>query len=132
MQTQLILAALLGGLISAAVQILIDKTMLTPSRILVGLVTLGTLLYAIGVYEPLFDIFGCGISIPLVGFGASIARGVTEAVDEIGALGILTGGLSATSAGITLALLLGLLFSLITKGKRRSIPNKRRRTSEQL
>lgn len=120
----------MGGLISAAVQILIDKTMLTPARILVGLVALGTLLFAIGLYEPLFDIFGCGISVPLIGFGASIARGVREAIDEIGALGILTGGLSATSAGITLALLLGLAASLLTRGKRRSIPKKRSKASQ--
>ena len=126
----ILLAALMGGVICAIVQVLIDKTMLTPARILVGLVTLGTFLYAIGVYEPLFEIFGCGISVPLIGFGASIARGVKEAVEEAGALGILTGGLTATSAGITLALLLGLVASLLTKGKRRSIPRKRSRASQ--
>ena len=120
----------MGGVICAIVQVLIDKTMLTPARILVGLVTLGTFLYAIGVYEPLFEIFGCGISVPLIGFGASIARGVKEAVEESGALGILTGGLTATSAGITLALLLGLVASLLTKGKRRSIPRKRSGASQ--
>ena len=124
----ILLAALMGGIICAIVQVLIDKTMLTPARILVGLVTFGTFLYAIGVYEPLFKIFGCGISVPLIGFGASIGRGVKEAIDEIGALGILTGGLSATSAGITLALLLGLAASLLTKGKRRGIPRRSRRS----
>lgn len=120
----ILLAALMGGIICAVVQVLIDKTMLTPARILVGLVTFGVFLYAIGVYEPLFDIFGCGISVPLLGFGASIAKGVKEAVDTVGALGILTGGLSSTSAGITLALLLGLVASLLTRGKRRSIPRR--------
>lgn len=126
----ILLAALMGGIICAVVQVLIDKTMLTPARILVGLVTFGVFLYAIGVYEPLFDIFGCGISVPLLGFGASIARGVKEAVDTVGALGILTGGLSSTSAGITLALLLGLVASLLTRGKRRSIPRRRSRASQ--
>ena len=130
MMNNILLAALVGGVICAIVQVLIDKTMLTPARILVGLVTFGTFLYAIGVYEPLFEIFGCGISVPLIGFGASIARGVKEAVEESGALGILTGGLTATSAGITLALLLGLVASLLTKGKRRSIPRKRSGASQ--
>ena len=123
MVTNVILAFLLGGLICAAVQIFIDKTMLTPARILVTLVCTGVLLYGIGAYEPLYDIFGCGISVPLIGFGASVARGVKEAVDSTGAMGILTGGLTATSAGITLALLLGLVFSVFGRGRRRSIPN---------
>ena len=118
----IMLAFLLGGAICAVVQIFIDKTMLTPARILVSLVSVGVLLYAVGAYEPLFDIFGCGISLPLLGFGAAIARGVREAVDASGALGILTGGLSATSAGITLALLLGLAASLVGRGRRRNIP----------
>ena len=124
MLTDISLAFLIGGAICALVQIFIDKTMLTPARILVTLVCLGVLLYATGVYEPLFEIFGCGVSVPLIGFGATIARGVREAIDSTGAIGILTGGLTSTSAGITLALLLGLLFSLIGHGKRRSIPEK--------
>lgn len=125
MLNNIILAALMGGAICAVVQIFIDKTMLTPARILVGLVSVGVLLYAVGVYEPLFKIFGSGLSVPLLGFGATIARGVREAIDKDGAIGILTGGLTATSAGITLALILGLLASLITRGKRRSIPPRR-------
>ena len=124
MLTDISLAFLIGGAICALVQIFIDKTMLTPARILVTLVCLGVLLYATGVYEPLFEIFGCGVSVPLIGFGATIARGVREAIDSTGAIGILTGGLTASSAGITLALLLGLLFSLIGHGTRRSIPEK--------
>ena len=124
MLTDIALAFLIGGAICALVQIFIDKTMLTPARILVTLVCLGVLLYATGVYEPLFEIFGCGVSVPLIGFGATIARGVREAIDSTGAIGILTGGLTASSAGITLALLLGLLFSLIGHGTRRSIPEK--------
>lgn len=123
MITNIMLAFLMGGLICAAVQVFIDKTMLTPARILVTLVCVGVLLYGVGAYEPLFDIFGCGISVPLIGFGASVARGVKEAIDTSGAIGILTGGLTATSAGITLALLLGLVFSVVGRGKRRSIPN---------
>ena len=118
------LAFLFGGAVCAAVQILIDKTMFTPARILVSLVCLGVLVYGIGLYEPLFDIFGCGISVPLLGFGATVARGIKEAVDTDGIMGILTGGLSASSAGITLTLLLGLVFSVIGHGKRRKIPKK--------
>ena len=123
MITNILLAFLMGGAICSIVQIFIDKTMLTPARILVTLVCVGVLLYGVGVYEPLFEIFGCGISVPLIGFGATVARGVKEAIDSTGALGILTGGLTATSAGITLALLLGLIFSVIGHGKRRSIPD---------
>ena len=115
--SNILLAALMGGIISAIVQVLIDKTMLTPARILVGLVTFGTFLYAIGVYEPLFKIFGCGISVPLIGFGATIARGVKEAVDQVGPLGILSGGLSASAVGITASLILGLIISALVKSK---------------
>lgn len=120
--TNIILAALFGGLVCAVVQIFIDKTKLTPARILVSLASLGVLLFAIGAYEPLYEIFGCGISLPLTGFGASVARGVREAIDKDGAIGILTGGLTATSAGITLALLLGLIASAVrrTRAKRMS------------
>ena len=125
MITDIVLAFLLGGSICAIVQIFIDKTMLTPARILVSLVCVGVLLYGVGAYEPLFEIFGCGISVPLIGFGASVARGVKEAVDSSGMIGILTGGLTATSAGITLTLLLGVIFSVIGRGKRRSIPRSR-------
>ncbi len=120
--TKIILAAIFGGLVCAVVQIFIDKTKLTPARILVSLASLGVLLFAVGAYEPLYEIFGCGISLPLTGFGASVARGVREAIDKDGAIGILTGGLTATSAGVTLALLLGLIASAVrrTKAKRLS------------
>ena len=77
---KLVLAFLAGGLISAIVQVFIDKTALTPARILVSLVVSGVFLYAVGVYEPLRDIFGAGVSTPLLGFGAAIARGVKEAI----------------------------------------------------
>lgn len=113
----LLLAAVLGGGICAAVQVILDLTKLTPARILVALVCVGALIYATGLYEPLFSIFGEGIALPLCGFGASIARGVREAVDKDGIIGILSGGLSATAAGISLALLLGLIISLICRGR---------------
>ena len=115
--SDILLAFLAGGFICVLAQILIDKTSFTPARILVGTVCLGVFLFAIGIYEPLFDIFGCGISVPLIGFGAVIGKGVKEAVDSFGALGILSGGLTASSVGITTALLLAVLTSLITKGR---------------
>ena len=107
------LTFLMGGTICVLVQLLIDLTRLTPARILVLLVSLGVLLYGVGVYEPLYGIFGAGVSVPLIGFGANIARGVREAVDAEGVMGILTGGLTASAGGITAALILGLLASLI-------------------
>lgn len=113
----LILAFIGGGILSLIAQLLIDLTALTPARILVGYVSVGVLLYAIGVYEPLFKIFGAGVSTPLIGFGAAIGRGVKEAVDESGILGAFSGGLGATAAGITVALIAGLVASVITRGK---------------
>ncbi len=113
--TDLILAALSGGLICAVVQIFIDKTALTPARVLTSLVVLGVVLYGAGIYEYLFSVFGCGVSVPLLGFGATIARGVREAIEADGLIGILTGGLTASSAGITAALVLGLIFSVISR-----------------
>ncbi len=123
--TDILLAALAGGVICAAVQIFIDKTALTPARVLTALVVLGVVLYGAGVYEYLFNIFGCGVSVPLIGFGATIAKGVKEAVDGTGLLGILTGGLTATSAGITAALILGLIFSAISKSHPKRMTKKR-------
>lgn len=106
-----------GGLICVIAQLLIDLTRLTPARILVCYVSFGVLLYSVGFYDPLFKIFGCGVSVPLIGFGAAIGRGVKEAVEKDGLLGIFSGGLSATAIGITVALFSALIFSLITKGK---------------
>ena len=117
MYTSLILTFVAGGAICVIAQLLIDLTKLTPARILVSYVVSGVILYGIGVYEPLFDVFGCGVSVPLIGFGAAIGRGVKEAIEKDGAIGILTGGLTATAAGITAALVLGLAFSMISKGK---------------
>lgn len=98
-------------------QILIDKTNITPARILVLYVSLGVFLYATGIYEPLFNIFGEGVSLPLIGFGAGIGRGVKEAILKDGAIGILSGGLTATSAGITAAIFMGILITLFSRGK---------------
>lgn len=112
---QLFFSFLGGGILCVIAQLLIDKTRLTPARILVIYVSVGVLLYATGVYEPLFDIFGAGVSVPLIGFGANIAGGVREAIQKDGAIGILTGGLTASSAGISAALLVGFLSSLLFK-----------------
>ena len=117
MYTSLILTFVSGGIICVIAQLLIDLTKLTPARILVAYVSSGILMYALGIYTPLFETFGCGVSVPLIGFGASIAKGVREAIEKEGAMGILSGGLSATASGITVALFLGLIFSLFVKGK---------------
>ena len=114
---ELLLAFLFGGILCVPAQILIDKTKLTPARILVCYVSLGVLLYAVGIYEPLFEIFSTGISVPLIGFGANIGRGVKAAVESEGLLGALSGGLSSSSVGIASALILGLIFSLFFKSK---------------
>lgn len=109
-----------GGLLCLIGQILIDKTKLTPARILVSYVVAGVILSAVGLYAPFADFAGAGASVPLTGFGHTLAKGVREAVDEKGALGILLGGLKATAAGITAAIVGGLLASLIFKAKDKS------------
>ena len=116
----MILAFVGGGVLCVIAQLLIDLTKLTPARILVLYVSLGVLLYAVGVFEPMKEIFGAGVTLPLIGFGANIAKGVREAVDKEGIFGALTGGLTSSAAGITVALLSGLLASLFfnTKSKR--------------
>jgi len=115
--TDIILASIMGGALCLIAQLLIDLTKLTPARILVLYVCSGVLIYAIGLYDILFPIFGMGISVPLVGFGATIGRGVREAILTDGAIGILSGGMSAAAAGITLALIMGLISALIFKPK---------------
>ena len=110
-------AFLVGGALCLIAQVLIDKTKLTPARILVSYVVAGVFLGAIGVYEPLVDFAGAGATVPLTGFGYNIAKGVKEAVQEQGFLGILTGGLKSTSSGITAAILAGLIASLLFKAK---------------
>lgn len=113
-------AFLVGGLLCLTGQILIDKTKLTPARILVSYVVIGVFLGAIGVYKPLVDFAGAGASVPLTGFGNTLATGVKEAVDSDGFLGIFIGGLKASSGGITVAIVAGLLASLIFKAKDKS------------
>ncbi len=108
-------AFLVGGLICAIGQILIDKTKLTPARILVTYVVLGVILTAVGLYEPLVNFAGAGATVPLTGFGYSLAKGVQEAVTENGLIGALMGGLTATAGGITAAMTFGLIASLVTK-----------------
>ena len=106
-------AFLVGGLFCAVGQVLIDKTKLTPARILVGYVVAGVLLSALGLYQPLVEFAGAGATVPLTGFGHLLATGVQKAVAEKGILGALTGGLTASAAGITAAMIFGLLVALI-------------------
>jgi stage V sporulation protein AE len=113
-------AFFVGGAFCALAQILIDKTKLTPARILVSYVVCGVALGAVGLYKPLFDYAGAGASLPISGFGYLISKGVREAIDRDGFMGILTGGLTATAGGITAALFFGLVASLIFKSKPRN------------
>ena len=110
-------AFLVGGVLCLIGQLLIDKTRLTPARILVSYVVAGVLLGALGLYDKLVDFAGAGATVPLTGFGNTLAKGVREAVDEKGALGILTGGLTATAGGIAAAVVFGWLAGLIFKTK---------------
>lgn len=113
-------AFLIGGLLCLIGQILIDKTKLTPARILVCYVVAGVILGGIGVYRYLADFAGAGATVPLTGFGYNLAKGVKEAIAEDGFLGIFTGGLKASAGGITAAIIAGLLGSLIFKAKDKS------------
>ncbi|MBQ6815285.1 MAG: stage V sporulation protein AE [Lachnospiraceae bacterium] len=110
-------AFLIGGLICAIVQIFIDKTKLLPGRIMVGLVVLGTILGALGIYEPFIDWAGAGASVPLLGFGNTLFKGVKEAVDESGIIGLFMGGFKASAVGISAALILSYVSSLIFDSK---------------
>ena len=117
MLLKLLLAFLVGGFLCSIAQRLIDKTSLTPAKILVLYVVFGVFIGAIGIYEPIFKIAGAGISLPLIGFGGSVAKGVKEAVDSGGLMGVIKGPMTSMSAGVTLALLLGFVFSLFSKSK---------------
>lgn len=110
-------AFIIGGIFCAIGQILIDKTKLTPARILVSYVVIGVILGALGLYKPIVDFAGAGAMVPLTGFGNSLAKGVKESIQEDGMIGILTGGLKTTAGGITAAITAGLLMSLIFKAK---------------
>ena len=113
-------AFLIGGGICLIGQILIDKTKLTPARILVSFVIIGVFLSALGLYEPFLKFAGAGAGVPLTGFGHLIAKGVRKAVDEKGFLGIFTGGLTSTAGGITAAIAAGLVASILFKPKDKS------------
>lgn len=113
-------AFLVGGILCLIGQILIDKTKLTPARILVSYVVLGVLLSAIGIYKPLEEFAGAGATVPLTGFGHNLAKGVKKAVSEDGFLGIFTGGLKASSGGIAAAVVSGLIVSILFKAKDKS------------
>lgn len=104
-----------GGLICLIGQILIDKTKMTPARILVLYVTLGVVLTALGIYQPIVDYAGAGATVPLLGFGYTMAEGIKLAVENNGLLGALTGGVTAAAAGITAAIAFGYLAALISK-----------------
>lgn len=106
-------AFVVGGLFCVVGQVLIDRTKLTPARILVGFVVAGVALSAFGLYQPVVDFAGAGATVPLTGFGHLLAQGVREAVAERGLLGVLTGGLTASSAGIAASVFFGLLAALI-------------------
>ena len=110
-------AFIVGGIICTAAQLLIDFTKMTPARILVLYVTAGVALTAVGIYSPLVEFAGAGATVPLTGFGYSLAKGVEEAVGKTGLLGALTGGLTTASGGITAVIVLGLLAAMIFKGK---------------
>ena len=108
---------IIGGFICVVGQILIDKTKLTPAKILVSFVTLGTILGGLGIYKYLVDFAGCGATVPLLGFGNNLAKGAIEAVKQDGILGAFTGGLKASSGGIAAAVFFGYIASLISKPK---------------
>jgi len=110
-------AFVVSGILCAIAQVLIDRTKLTPARILVMYVCAGVLLTALGIYQPLVDLAGSGATTPLTGFGYTLAKGVEKAVAEQGLFGALTGGLTATAAGITAALGFGFITALIFNGK---------------
>ncbi len=112
---QYIYAFLIGGILCVIAQILIDKTKLTPARILVIYVTSGVILTALGLYEPLVNFAGAGATVPLTGFGYSLAKGIEESVSKDGLLGAFSGGLTACSAGIAAAVFFGFIMALIKK-----------------
>ncbi len=117
----LLFAFLVGGLFCVAAQLLIDFTKLTPARILVLYVVTGVFLGAVGLFDPLREFAGAGVTVPLIGFGGAIASGVREAVDKTGLLGALTGPLTAAAAGTTAALVFGYLCAVLFRGKPKTL-----------
>ena len=118
--TDYIWAFVIGGALCVVAQILIDKTSLTPARILVLYVVVGVALGAFGLYRPIVDLAGAGATTPLTGFGYLISKGVKKAVDERGLLGALTGAFTASAAGISAALVFGYIAALVSRGKPKS------------
>ena len=116
----LVKAFLVGGALCAAGQILIDKTKLTPARIMVLFVTAGVVLGALGLYGPLAEFAGCGATVPLTGFGWALSEGVRKAVAEEGFFGVFTGGLTAGAAGTAAAIFFGTLAALVAKPRDRA------------
>lgn len=110
-------AFLVGGAICLVGQLLIDKTKLTPARILTGYVVTGVVVSALSLYQPIVDFAGAGATVPLCGFGHLMAQGVKTAVDQHGLMGVLSGGLIAGATGITAAIVFGLIASLLSKSK---------------
>ena len=113
-------AFVFGGLLCVIGQILVDKTKLTPARILVSYVVVGVILGAVGIYKPFAEFAGAGATVPLTGFGYNLAKGVKDAIDKDGFLGIFTGGLKSAAGGITAAVFAGLLASFLFKAKDKS------------
>ncbi len=118
--TDCLKAFLVGGLLCLIGQVLIDKTKLTPGRILTGFVVAGVFLTAVGVYDPLVKWAGAGAAVPLTGFGYSLAMGVKKGIQEDGVIGIITGGVTATSGGITAAIVFGYIAALLSKPRDKS------------
>ncbi len=114
---QLLYAFLVGGILCVIGQILIDKTKLTPARILVAYVTVGVILGGLGIYQSLVDFAGAGATVPLTGFGYNLAKGAKEAVDQYGLIGAFIGGTKASAGGIAAAIFFGYIASLIAKPK---------------
>ena len=117
---QLLKCFITGGLICIIGQILIDKTKLTPARVLVIFVTTGVILGGIGIYEKLVDFAGCGATVPLTGFGYNLAKGVMSEIKETGLIGAFSGGVKASAAGIAAAIFFGYIASIIAKPKIKS------------
>ncbi len=111
------LAFVFGGGLCVIGQLFIDYTKLTPAKILVGYVTVGVILGGIGIYKPLVEIFGCGATVPLTGFGYNLAKGVKDAISSDGLIGIISGGITGAAAGITAAMVSGFIIALISKPK---------------
>ena len=120
MNMEYLITFVCGGFLCLIGQLLIDKTKLTPARILVGYVVAGVILGGIGIYKPFIEFAGAGATIPLTGFGYTLSTGVQEAVQQDGFIGIITGGLKASAGGISAAILAGLIVSLIFKAKDKS------------